>query len=117
MLGMVVEEDQEELHPLVHTVLLLVVMEVILITHMKVDMVETPVVETLICQGAVVKCPTDLTEKVDLDVVSGIKQDQTTITVALTLRTPMDNGVLVEVMDIILKTVMHTTTVVVVQVV
>jgi hypothetical protein len=53
---MVVEEDQEELHPLVHTVLLLVAMEVILITHMKVDMVETLVVETSISQGAVAVC-------------------------------------------------------------
>ena len=56
------------------------------------------------------KCHTVPTEKVVVDLHSGIRQDQTIITQVMVLKVLMDNGVLVVLMDIIHKMDMHITT-------
>jgi hypothetical protein len=62
----------------------------------------------------VAKCPTVITEKVAAVQVSGIRQVLHTITLTTKKRLLMVSGDLVEVMVTTPKTVMHTTTVMVV---
>ena len=112
---MVVEEEQEELHPLVHTVLQLVDRVDKPTTLIREDLVETPLVVTSTYLAVVVKCLTVTTEKVVVDHHSGIKQDLHTITITTKKRLPMVSGDLVEVMVTIHKTVLHIITVTVVQ--
>ena len=112
---MVVEEEQEELHPLVHTAPQLVDRVDKPITLIREDLVETPLVVTSTYLAVVVKCLTVTTEKVVVDHHSGIKQDLHTITITTKKRLPMVSGDLVEVMVTIHKTVLHIITVTVVQ--
>ena len=80
-LVMVVEVAQVVHHHLVHTALQLEEQVVNQIVHMKVDMVELPVVETSMYLVVEEKCHMTTTEKVVEVHHSGINQVQTTIVV------------------------------------
>ena len=111
----VVEVAQVVHHHLVHTALQLVEQVVNQIVHMKVDMVELPVVETSMYLVVEEKCHTVQTEKVDQVQVSGINQ-VVHITMPITKkRLLMVSGDLEEVMVTIHKTVLHMATAMAVQ--
>ena len=116
MLVTMVEEGQVVLHHLVHTALQLVEMVVTQITHMKVDMVEMPVVETSIYLAVVAVCHmVHLTKTLEV-LVSGIEQVHIITTPVQTLRLLMDSGGQVVHMVTTHKTHTHTETLTVVQV-
>ena len=115
MLVTVVEVELEELHPLVTTVLLVVDKVVKQITHIREVLVDQHLVVILMYLAVVVRCLTVTTEKVVVDHHSGTRQDLHTIMPTTKKRLLMVSGDLVEVMVTIHKTVMHTTTVTVVQ--
>ena len=79
------------------------------ITHMRVEEVETLLAEILIFLVVLVKCHTDLVEKVQVDLVFGTKLDRTTTTKIMEQKIPMDNGVRVVRMDTIHRMVLHIT--------
>ena len=87
------------------------------ITHIKEDLVEMLLVVILIYLAVVVRCLTVLTEKVVEAVASGISLVLHTIMLTTKKILLTVSGDLVEDMDIILRTVMHTTMVTVEQVV
>jgi hypothetical protein len=85
------------------------------ITHIREVLVDQHLVVILMYLAVVVRCLTVTTEKVVVDHHSGTRQDLHTIMPTTKKRLLMVSGDLVEDMVIILKTVMHTTTVTVVQ--
>jgi hypothetical protein len=109
MLVMVAEEAVVEHLPLVLTAQRVVEQVDIPITHMKVVEAETLLVVTSIFLVVLVKCHTDQIEKDVVDLHSGTKLDQTTITPVMVQRALTECGVRVVHMDTIHRMVMHTT--------
>ena len=110
-----VEEVQVVLHPSVHTVQQVVDKVVKPITHIREVLVDQHLVVISTYLAVVVRCLTVLTEKVVEAVASGISLVLHTIMLTTKKRLLMVSWDLVEVMVTIHKTVMHTTTVTVVQ--